>query len=101
MSNQKRRIFTPEFKAAAVEMTTRANRSVTRVARELGIGKGLLHEWINQARGEAPSEDTLARGGGTETEHAEVIRLRREVTTLRMERDFLKKVTAFFAKESR
>jgi transposase len=36
----------------------------------------------------------------TTEEREELGRLRREVRTLRMERDILKKATAFFAKES-
>jgi transposase len=36
----------------------------------------------------------------TTSEHEELVRLRRENRRLQMERDILKKATAFFAKES-
>jgi transposase len=39
-------------------------------------------------------------GALTTEEREEFTRLRREVRTLRMERDILKKATAFFAKEN-
>ena len=102
MSKQTRRRFSPEFKAGAVEMATRPGASISHAARDLNVGEASLHEWIKQSRG-VPTRGLSAPLNGPvgETERDELIRLRREVTTLRMERDFLKKATAFFAKESR
>ena len=102
MSKQTRRRFTPEFKAGAVEMATRPGATISHAARDLAIGEGSLHEWIKQVRGATTRGLSASLNGPVgETERDELIRLRREVTTLRMERDFLKKATAFFAKESR
>ena len=102
MSKQIRRRFTPEFKAGAVEMATRPGTAISHAARDLAIGEGSLHEWIKQSRGATTRGLSASLNGPVgETERDELIRLRREVTTLRMERDFLKKATAFFAKESR
>ena len=102
MSKQTRRRFTSEFKAGAVEMATRPGTTISHAARDLAIGEGSLHEWIKQARGATTRRLSASLNGPVgETERDELIRLRREVTTLRMERDFLKKATAFFAKESR
>jgi len=102
MSKQTRRRFSPEFKSGAVEMATRPGVTITHAARDLDIAEGSLHEWIRRSRGVAtrglPAPLNGPVGG---TERDELIRLRREVTTLRMERDFLKKAAAFFAKESR
>ena len=102
MSKQTRRRFSPEFKSGAVEMATRPGARVAQAARDLEVGEGSLHEWVKQSRG-ATTRGLLPSLSGPvgETERNELIRLRREVTTLRMERDFLKKATAFFAKESR
>lgn len=101
MSKQSRRRFSAEFKASAVEMATRPGATVSHTARALEIGEGVLHEWIKRSRG--GTRRTLSPSGGPidETEKDELLRLRREIATLRMERDFLKKATAFFAKESR
>ena len=102
MSKQTRRKFSPEFKSSAVEMATRPGGTVSHAARDLEIGEGVLHEWIKRSRGVATrSLSTPLNGPVGETERDELVRLRREVTTLRMERDFLKKAAAFFAKESR
>jgi transposase len=67
------------------------------VARDLDLTETALRSWVRQAEIDA--------GGGTAgalttDERAEVARLRRENRTLRMERDILKKATAFFAKEN-
>ena len=102
MSKQTRRRFSPEFKSGAVEMATRPGATVSHAARDLDVGEGSLHEWIKQSRGATTRALAAPLNGPVgETERDELIRLRREVTTLRMERDFLKKATAFFAKESR
>jgi len=102
MSKQTRRRFSPEFKCGAVEMATRPGATVSHAARDLAIGEGSLHEWIKQSRGATTRGLSGPLNGPVgETERDELIRLRREVATLRMERDFLKKAAAFFAKESR
>ena len=102
MSKRTRRRFTPEFKSGAVEMATRPGATISHAARDLDVGEGSLHEWIKQSRGVTTRGLSAALNGPVgETERDELVRLRREVTTLRMERDFLKKATAFFAKESR
>jgi transposase len=93
---RERRSFTPEFKAEAVKVVQQSGKSVARVARELDLTETALRRWVEQAEVDA------GRGGDgalTSDERAELAQLRREVRTLRMERDILKKATAFFAKE--
>ena len=93
-----KRVFTSEFKAEAVQLLrTRqaAGATLAAVSRELDLSADQLRLWERQA---------IARGAvprATESEAEELRRLRREVETLRQEREFLKKATAFFAKESR
>ena len=93
-----KRTFTAEFKAEAVALLARrqaAGETLAAVARELELSPDQLRAWERQQRGpSAPS-----RAGETEAE--ELKRLRRENEVLRQEREFLKKATAFFAKESR
>lgn len=93
-----RRVYTSEFKAEAVQLLrTRqaAGATLAAVSRELDVGPDQLRLWERLAvqRGAVPR--------ATESEAEELRRLRREVETLRQEREFLKKATAFFAKESR
>ena len=93
-----KRVFTSEFKAEAVQLLrTRqaAGATLAAVSRELDVSPDQLRLWERQlvTRGAVPR--------ATESEAEELRRLRREVATLREEREFLKKATAFFAKESR
>ena len=76
-----RRSFANEFRADAVALVLDEGRSIASVARSLGIGESNLGNWVGQAR-----VDRGERGGLTTTERAELARLRREVTQLRMER---------------
>ena len=91
----RRRSFTEEFKRDAVAMVLDEDRTIADVARSLGIGEGRLGNWVRQAR-----IDRGERAGLTTSERAELAELRRENARLRMERDLLKRATAFWVKES-
>ena len=93
MARQRRRTFSPEFKAEAVRLTREAATPLSTMAQQLGIGKGTLSRWMDEARPQ-PRDPVM------EDERTELARLRREVLQLRMERDILKKATAFFARHS-
>lgn len=90
-----RRVFTEEYKAEAVALVERSGKSVGQVARELDLTETALRRWVDRARA---GHGSLALEG--EGEQAELRRLREENRVLRMERDFLKKAAAFFAKEN-
>ena len=90
-----RRSFTAEFKRDAVAMVLDDERSIAEVAKALGIGETNLGNWVRQAR-----IDRGERAGVTSTERTELVELRRENARLRMERDLLKRATAFWVKES-
>lgn len=97
MSRRKRRSFTAEQKAEAVELVRRSGRSVYQVARDLDLTETALRRWVQQAEVDA------GRGpaGKLTTEDREELRLlRRENQRLRQDREFLKKAAAFFAKEN-
>jgi transposase-like protein len=97
MAKRKRRAFTEEFKAQTVRFVRESGKSIGMVARELDLTESAVRAWVRQAAidaGRGPA------GALTTEEREELGRLRREVRTLRMERDILKKATAFFAKES-
>ena len=88
--------FKPEFKAEAVRLVLEENRSHAEVARELRISETSISRWVRQAR---IDREQSGSGELTTNERAELSRLRREVRRLEMEREILKKATAFFAKE--
>lgn len=93
-----RRRFSREFKLEAVRQLTQGRR-LADVARELGVEAQVMRRWVEQVTVDPAS--AFPGNGRARDEEAELQRLRREVTQLRAERDFLKKVAAFFAKESR
>lgn len=97
MAKRKRRAFTKEFKAESVRLVRDSGKSVGAIARELDLTETALREWVRQAEVDAGRGRP---GALTTEEREELARLRREVRTLRMERDILKKATAFFAKEN-
>jgi transposase len=94
-----RRRFTREFKVEAVALITQQRLSVGEVSRRLGVGQGLLRKWRTQLTGGATHGK--AEPGPAAAVEAELRRLRAENERLRMEREILKKATAFFARESR
>ena len=93
MGRARRNRYSVEFKAEAVRLVRASSDSLTKVARDLGVNPETLRLWVHAAR--PPSEVPL-----TDDERGELRRLRREVRELRMERDILKKATAFFAKQN-
>ena len=95
MSKRKRRKFSPEQKADAVRLV-RTVGNMSRVARDLDLTPSSLKHWVDQAEIDAGRGP---QGALTTEERVELARLRRENRTLQMERDFLKKAAAFFAKE--
>ena len=97
MSRRKRRKFTPEQKAQAIEIYRRSGRSIREVAEELDLPQSSLNRWVKQA---VVDEQGDPQGPLTSSERVELSQLRKELRTARMERDFLKKCAAFFAREN-
>lgn len=97
MTRRKRRKFSEQFKADAVRLCTTGGKTVAEVVREFDLTETALREWIKRAEedaGKGPPDALVA------AERAELSELRKRVKRLEMERDILKKATAFFAKES-
>lgn len=89
-----RRKFTAEFKADVVRLCE--SESIVEVARRLDLTETAVRAWVKQAQVDAQGGTADAL---TTDERAELARLRRENKRLTMEREILKKATAFFAKE--
>jgi transposase len=90
-----RRRFTQEYRDQAVNLVLDSGRTIADVARSIGVHEMTLGKWVKKARedGQVPDNDL------SESERAELERLRAENATLRMERDFAKKVATWFAKD--
>ena len=94
----KRRAFTKQFKMDAVKLVTEQGYNFSEAARNIGIDPSVLRRWKMQF--ETEGFDAFPGKGHMTPENEELFRLRKENKRLRMERDILKKATAFFAKES-
>jgi transposase len=88
-----RRTFTREFKEAAVKLVHEQGYSPGEAAKSLGVDPTTLKYWLKKfpaPTGTATPEGSL---------RAEVRQLREENKRLLMEREILKKATAFFARQ--
>ena len=92
-----RRSFTDEFKAGAVRLVIDEGRTAAQVARDLDLTPTALRHWVERAR---TDNGTTKQGILSSVERDELAVLRKRVRELTMERDILKKATAFFARES-
>ena len=96
MGGSKYRKFDEDFKAGAVALVLETGKPIAQVARELGVNDGTLGNWVAKARSQ--------RDGGqaalSEPERAELARLRKENTELRMQRDVLKRSVALWVDEA-
>ena len=90
----KQPVFDDAFKVEAVRILGSSGRTIAQVADDLGIGKSSLSRWKTE------QAEAKLMAGPHDDVHMELARLRRENELLRVERDLLKKATAFFAKET-
>ena len=89
-----RRRFTHEFKISAVKLVREQGYTAVQAAKSLGVEPASIRDWVekfSEEAGQAPTGDGALR--------AEIQRLRKENQRLLMEREILKKATAFFARE--
>jgi len=91
-----RRVYTREFKAEAVALAEKQEKATSQVAKDLGINEGVLYRWIHQAR-QATSTGITAFPGHGRPRDAELVRLRKEVKSLRVANEILKKAAVIFA----
>ena len=97
MEKRKRRKFTAEYKAEVVRLVRAGGKTSREVSRDLDLTESAVRHWVGQSAVDAGGGGT---GALTTAERAELVALRREARTLRMEREILKKAAAFFAKEN-
>ena len=95
---KKQQRYTPEFRAEAVKLVTEQRLSQKEAAKRLAIPKGTLANWMAAAKA-SPCPSAPGRRSAADLE-AENARLRKELAEARLERDILKKATAYFARES-
>lgn len=84
--------FSDDFKGDAVAQITERGYPVSEVSERFGVSKHSLYAWKRKF--------TKAASGETEKD-AEIRRLKRQLARLSEERDILKKVTAYFARDAK
>ncbi len=92
--SEKRRKFSPQFRAEAVQMVLETGKPIAEVARDLGVHDGTLGNWVATWRRDNPEPIPDL----SPVERARVSEMEAEIRRLRMENEFLKKAAAFFAK---
>jgi transposase len=93
MGRRRNPTYSPEFRSEAIRRVRNSSDSIAAIARDLGIAEWTLRHWLKASR---PQPEVPL----TTDERTELVQLRKENTQLRVEREILKKATAFFAKES-
>ncbi len=96
MAKKTRRSFTKEYKAEVVELVRKSGKTVGAICRDLDLTETAVRRWVQRAE--------VDSGGGpagalTTAEREEFAALRKQVKTLEMEREILKKATAFVCHE--
>ena len=94
----KRKKYSKEFKQDAVRLVTEQGYSIAESARNLGLNANMLARWKKESE---ESEDAFRGNGKLTPELLELRQLRSENKQLRLEREILKKATAFFVNESK
>lgn len=94
---ERRKTYDKEFKLSAVKMVVQEGLSAAEVSRDLGINENSLHNWKKKYLDD--KENAFPGKGRLKPEDEELRRLQKELKTVKMERDILKKAIAFFAKE--
>jgi transposase len=90
------RKFDQDFREGAVRLVSETGRPIAQVARELGINEGTLGNWCARERRRSDHGDAAL----SESERAELERLRKENVELRMQRDVLKRSVALWVNEA-
>lgn len=94
-----RRLFTEEFKREAIKLVTEQHLNASQAGRQLDIDPKSIRLWIAQSkRGELTGTLGVAK---LTADQQRIRELERELAVAKMERDILKKATAYFAKEAK
>ena len=100
MARKKTKAYSEAFRKQAVKLADQPDRTATDVAKELGIHPGQIYNWRTQFNKLSKGQFTVVDGTNySKAEITEIRKLKKEIAQLKEERDFLKKATAYFAKD--
>ena len=94
---KKYRRYSPEFKREALKRANQDDVTDIEVCEELGISARQLRRWRDEVR----ERGKAAFPGKGQSHNEELTQLKRELSKVKQERDFLREAAAFFAKESK
>ncbi len=97
MEKRKKTVYTAEFKRDAVNLAESSSKPATQVARELGISVAVLRNWIYDSRGTRGSRVKQSENLSLEEK---IKAQEKEIAELRMEKEILKRFSAFWVKET-
>ncbi|GAA3639427.1 transposase [Lentzea roselyniae] len=97
MPPRKRRSYTAEYKVEAAHRVIDSGRTISEVARELGIDAGMLSVWVKDERRRIAAAEAHEEKPLEAAERAELQRLRKQVAELEKDNAFLVKASAYFA----
>lgn len=92
-------VYSPEFRDQAVRLHLEDNLTLTEISNRLSLPKGTLKNWVAVARQGKLGEIGKCQKPLSDLE-LELARLKRELAEVKMERDLLKKCTAYFVRTS-
>ena len=94
--------YTQEFKDSAIQLALNSQKSVLQTAKELDICSKTLYGWLRDYRNRhnlSLDAKRIPKQTFSESLEEENRRLRKELATLKKEKEILKKAAAYFAKE--
>ena len=96
-SRTERRWFPEDFKRDAVRLVVEEKYTFAAAAKAVGVSTKSLREWHQKY---APQPEACGDNATVAEMREEIKRLRRQLKRAELEREILKKATAYFAKES-
>jgi len=93
------KVYTKEFKQEAVRLVETSGKSISQIARELGISDSAIHNWRKESA--EHGEEAFPGKGHQTTLEEENRRLKRELERVQQEHDILKKVVSIFSSDQR
>ena len=96
-TRRERRTFNDEYKQQVLELVRAGDKSISQICRDLDLTESSVRKWIKTDQN---TNGIMTQNSLSEADQQELERLRTENKRLKMEREILKKATAFFAKET-
>ena len=93
-----KKAYNKEFKDEAVKLVSQEGMGIKQAAQELGVSQSAMRKWVHERR--TKGADAFPGSGRLSPDEQKIRDLEKKVRLVEMERDILKKATAFFAKES-